>query len=243
MAYRISQLAVTEITYVVGQTAFPAYSKLQGELADLQRGYFRVAGFSATLSLPTATAIAMLGTDFTRVFLGEQWLPMAPVLALLALAALVKSIASTGSPLFMGSGSPQSEFQIQLVRGLTVAVLILPLSVTWGMSGAAFTVVLSGLGMLTVWYIKIKDQLQLAPTDLAGVLSPPFFSSLAMAGAIHLFRFLSQPLFPAAPPMQIAWFLLAVVFAVGIYSTAIYLCQRVFPKHQVLQEVARAIRR
>jgi O-antigen/teichoic acid export membrane protein len=243
MAYRISQLAVTEITYVVGQTAFPAYSKLQDELEDLQRGYYRVASFSATLSMPTAMAIAMLGSDFTGLFLGEQWLPMAPVLALLAAAALVKSIVTTGSPLFLGSGNPQSEFQMQLARGLTVAVLIFPLTTTWGMSGAAVTVVVSGLSMLTVWYTKIGDQLQLAPTDLAGVFGPPFVSSVAMAGAIHLFRFLSRPLFPATPPMQIAWFLLAVVFAFGIYSTAIYLCQRVFPKLQVLQEVAQVIRR
>lgn len=242
MAYRISQLAVTETTYVIGQMAFPAYSKLQDESANLRKAYFRIASFSAILSMLIAAGIVILGIDFTKIFLGEKWLPMTPALVMLAIAALVKSIVSTGSPLFMGSGNPAFEFQVQLVRALTIIVLIFPLSITWGISGAAFTVILSGLSMLGVWCLKIKNQLKLTPGDLAGVFAPPFVSSLAMASAIYLFKFLTKPIFPETLPLQIAWFLMAVCLAIGVYCGVIYLFQQAFPKYQILKEVVRVIK-
>lgn len=242
MAYRISQLAVTETTYVIARTAFPAYSKLQDESATLRRAYFRIASFSAILSMPLAAGIAMLGTDFTEIFLGEEWLPMAPALIMLAIAALVKSIVSTGTPLFLGSGNPKFEFQVQLVRALTIVALVFPFSTKWGISGAGFAVVLSSLSMLTVFYLNTKNQLRLTLGDLASVFAPPFVSSLAMAGAIHLFRFLTKPIFPDTLPLQTAWFLMAVLLGAGVYFGAIYLFQQALPRHQVLKEVIRVMR-
>ena len=242
MAYRISQLAVTETTYVIGQVAFPAYSKLQDEVTGLRKAYFRIASFSAILSMLIAAGIAILGTDFIQIFLGEKWLPMAPAMVMLAIAALAKSIVSTGSPLFMGSGNPEFEFQVQLVRALTIIALIFPFSMRWGISGAAFTVVLSGLSMLTVWYVKIKDQLKLTSGDLAGVFGPPFVSSLAMVVTIYLLRLLTKPICPNTLPMQVGWFLIAVSLAVSVYFGAIYLLQQAFPRHQILKEVARVMR-
>jgi O-antigen/teichoic acid export membrane protein len=241
MAYRISQLAVTEITYVAEQTAFPAYSKLQGELANLHKGYSRVAGLSATLSMPIAVAVVVLGTDFIQVFLGEKWLPMAPALAVLAVAALVKSIASTGSPLFKGSGNPRFEFEMQLVRAVTLVVAILPLSRSWGMVGAATAVVLSGLSMLGVWYANLTHRMGLAPKDVAGIFGPPLFSSAVMASSLILVRFLVGSLLPGTPAVRMGWFVLAMVVAAASYSAAVLLCQKLLPRHQVLRELARAI--
>jgi O-antigen/teichoic acid export membrane protein len=242
MAIRIAQLAVTETTIVIGQAAFPAYAKLQDESANLRRAYFHIAGLSATLSMPIAAGVAMLGADFTEIFLGEKWLIMVPALVMLAVAALVKSMVWTGTPLFMGSGTPKFESQVQLVRALTIVVLIVPFSTTWGISGAAFTVVLSDLSMLTAWYLKTKIQLKVTLRDLAGVFAPPFVSSLTMVSVIYLFKFVTKPVLPDAPPMQIAWFLMVASLAVGVYCGAIYLFQQAFPKHQVLKEVARVIK-
>jgi peptidoglycan biosynthesis protein MviN/MurJ (putative lipid II flippase) len=142
----------------------------------------------------------------------------------------------------MGSGNPEFEFQVQLVRALTIIALIFPFSMRWGISGAAFTVVLSGLSMLTVWYVKIKDQLKLTSGDLAGVFGPPFVSSLAMVVTIYLLRLLTKPICPNTLPMQVGWFLIAVSLAVSVYFGAIYLLQQAFPRHQILKEVARVMR-
>jgi lipopolysaccharide exporter len=242
MAIRIAQLAVTETTIVIGRAAFPAYAKLQDESADLRRAYFRIAGLSATLSMPTAAGVAMLGADFTKIFLGEKWLAMVPALVMLAIAALVKSVVWTGTPLFMGSGTPEFESQVQLARALTIIALIIPLSITWGISGAAFTVVLSDLSMLAAWYLKTKTQLKVTLRDLAGVFAPPCVSSLAMVSVMYLFKLVTQPVLPDTLPMQIAWFLVVASLAVGVYCGALYLLQQAFPKHQILKEVARVIK-
>lgn len=242
MAYRISQLAVTETSYVIWGAAFPAYSKLQDKSTALRKAYFRIAGLSATLSVPIAVGTVVIGGDFTKIFLGEEWLPMVPTMAVLAAAALIESLVLTGSPLFMGSGNPKSMFQVQLWKALTIAALAYPFSIKWGILGTGLAMALSSLSMLIVWYVRIKKQLKPTLRDWTDTFAPPFISSLAMVSAIRLFKMLTKHLLSDVLSMQILWFLIAAFLAGSIYFGIICLCQLVFPRHQVLKEMLRIIR-
>jgi len=104
------------------------------------------------ISLPITVGMILLAPEFTQIFLSEKWIPMVTAMQLLAVAGLIKSIVSTGSPLFKGSGYPNYEFYMQLIRGLSIMIVIYPLIVFMGISGAAIGVILSIAGMLVIWY-------------------------------------------------------------------------------------------
>jgi len=72
MAYRVSNMPATEITHVISQVTFPAYSKLQGNIPKLREAYLKVLQFTAFLSFPIAGLIFILAPDFTKIFLGEN---------------------------------------------------------------------------------------------------------------------------------------------------------------------------
>jgi O-antigen/teichoic acid export membrane protein len=80
MAYKISNMPATEITHVISQVTFPAYSKLQGDIPKLREAYLKVLQITAFLSFPIAGLIFILAPDFTRLFLGEKWMPMVPAM-------------------------------------------------------------------------------------------------------------------------------------------------------------------
>jgi O-antigen/teichoic acid export membrane protein len=242
LAYRLSQLAVTETTYVIERAAFPAYAKLQGEGDRLRSAYFRIASVSFALSVPIASAIAILGGDFVRIFLGYQWLPMIPVVRVLAVAALIKSVVSTGSPLFKGVGRPQYEFQMQLARAATVAVLVVPMSIRWGIVGAAAAVLLSTISMLVVWYLRTSGQLHPQVREWIGAFGPPAVSATAMVGALWLSGRLNQPLLSGALGTPVIRFVVTACVGVAAYAGVFYVTQPRLSEHQLLEEAVRALK-
>lgn len=143
MAYLLSNLPVTEISDVISRVTFPAYSKLQDDLTKLREAYLKVLQLTAYISIPLGLGIFVLGADFTKIFLGQKWIPMIPAVQVLALAGLVSSITATTRPIFHGIGRPKADTIWQIVRLLVLVAVIYPFSVRWGISGAAIAVLIS----------------------------------------------------------------------------------------------------
>lgn len=143
MAYLLSNLPSTEIADVISRVTFPAYSKLQDDLNKVREAYLKVLQVTAYFSIPIAGGISVLSFEFTRVFLGEKWLPMVPAIQILALAGAIGSISATTRPIFHGIGKPKIDTTWQVVRLVVLAVVIYPLTITWGISGAAFAVLIT----------------------------------------------------------------------------------------------------
>lgn len=57
LSYRLSQLAVTETTYVIETATLPAYAKLQGQSDRLRCAYCRIASAGVALSMLVSVAI------------------------------------------------------------------------------------------------------------------------------------------------------------------------------------------
>jgi lipopolysaccharide exporter len=224
MAYQISNVPATEITNTIGRVAFPAYSKIQDHRARLQQVYFQIARLTIAISIPIAIGIVFLAPDFTRIFLGEKWLPMVPAMQLLAGAGLIKSIISTGSPLFAGSGYPHFEFYMQLIRGLITIIGIYPLTIYMGIPGAALCVILSVVGMLIIWYPFSQNITKASWDKYANILGPPLFSSLFMAGSIYLSRLYWNPI-QQPPILAVSVFIGISIISILVYVAVMYILQ------------------
>jgi len=143
MAYLISNLPATEITHVISQVTFPAYSKLQEDLPKLREAYLDVLQLTAFISIPLAGGIFILAPDFTQTFLGDKWMPMVPAIQMLVLAGLVRSIAATTGPIFHGIGKPRIDTIWQVIRLIVLIALIYPFTMRWGILGASISVLFS----------------------------------------------------------------------------------------------------
>lgn len=155
MAYRISNMPATEITHVISQVAFPAYSKLQDNLPKLREAYLKVLQFTAFLSFPIAGMIFILAPDFTRIFLGEKWMPMVPAMMVLVFAGLVRSMAATTGPIFQAVGKPKIITKWQPVRLFVLVALIYPFTIQWGILGTSLAVFLSNLVSSTGFSVMV----------------------------------------------------------------------------------------
>jgi O-antigen/teichoic acid export membrane protein len=143
MAYLISNLPATEITHIISQVTFPAYSKLQDDLLTLRDAYFRVLQLTSFLAIPATGLILVFASDFTQIFLGKKWIPMVPVLQVLAFWGMVRSIGATTGPVFQATGKPKILTQLQLIALILLSILIFPFTMKWGILGASLAVVIS----------------------------------------------------------------------------------------------------
>lgn len=143
MAYLISNIPATEISHVISKVTFPAYSKIQDDLLKLKEAYLKVLQLTTFLSFPIAGLIFVLAPDFTRLFLGEKWMPMVSAMQVLVFAGLIRSIMATTGPIFHAVGKPRIDTKWQMIRLFVMAALIYPLTIKWGILGASIVVVLS----------------------------------------------------------------------------------------------------
>jgi O-antigen/teichoic acid export membrane protein len=236
MAYRISNMLETEITQVISTVAFPAYAKIQDKQTRLQKAYFRIMRLTIAISLPITVGIVLLAPEFTRVFLSEKWMPMVTTMQLLAIAGFIKSIVSTGSPLFIGSGFPKYEFYMQLIRGLTIIIVIYPLIVFMGISGAAIGVILSIAGMLIIWYPFSQKIIRVSWRKYFETFWPPLFCSLLMAGSIYIAKIYWNPI-QQSLALAMLIFGSIVIMSIFVYILSMYLLQKYYPSYNIFDEV------
>ncbi|MBW2032851.1 MAG: lipopolysaccharide biosynthesis protein [Deltaproteobacteria bacterium] len=194
MAYLISNLPATEITHVISQVTFPAYSKLQEDLPKLREAYLDVLQLTAFISIPLAGGIFILAPDFTQTFLGDKWMPMVPAIQMLVLAGLVRSIAATTGPIFHGIGKPRIDTIWQVIRLIVLIALIYPFTMRWGILGASisvlFSILVSTLGF-SFMVIKItKCELK----NFGKMIVLPLFYSMIMIVVVVVLKSSMQPI-------------------------------------------------
>ena len=236
MAYRISNMLETEITQVISSVAFPAYAKIQDQKAKIQKVYFRIMRLTIVISLPITVGIVLLAPEFTQIFLGEKWIPMVKTMQLLAVAGLIKSVVSSGSPLFTGSGYPNYEFYMQLIRGFTILLVIYPLIELMGISGAAIGVILSVAGMLIIWYPLSQKIVRVSWRKYFETFWPPLFCSSFMAGSLYIAKIFWEPVGQSLF-VGISIFSMIVIMSIGIYFAVMYLLHKYYPKYDIFNEV------
>jgi O-antigen/teichoic acid export membrane protein len=136
-AYQLSNIPVDNLNSSVGEVAFAALSRLQGDPARLRsyflKGYFLVV----SLTLPITIISALFAHDIILTLLGQKWKDAIPVFRLLAPTTLVFGIVNPLGWLLFSLG--------KVGRLLKMALVITPiliggylLAIPHGPTGVAF---------------------------------------------------------------------------------------------------------
>jgi len=188
MAYLISNLPATEITHVISRVTFPAYSKLQYNLQRLREAYLNTLQLTAFISTPLAGGIFVLAPDFTRIFLGEKWMPMVLAMQVLVLAGLVRSIAATTGPIFHGVGRPSVDTIWQVIRLIVLVALIYPFTMRWGILGASISVLCSILVSTLGFSFMVINITRCELVNFGKMIVLPMLYSIIMVSSVIILK-------------------------------------------------------
>lgn len=168
---------------VVARVLFPAFCAYQHQPDRLKNHFIRTLRIIPSATIPLCVMMAVLSTSLVRWYLGEKWLPSAPLLQLLAMSMLIRTIGSSAGALFNATGHPEWSFYLLLARTTALAVLVYPLTVStgWGMRGTACAVLFSTACGLPVMAGGLHRFLRLGAWAWLRALWAPVLASLVMA--------------------------------------------------------------
>ncbi len=234
LAYRIANIPATEITHVISQVAFPAYSKMQDNINRLKEAYLKVFQVTAFLSFFVTGIIVAAAPYFTVIFLGKRWLPIVPAMRLLVIAGLCSSLAATMSMVFSAVGRPEIDTKIQAVRLLILIILIYPFTGQWGILGASGAVLLS-IFLPTIAFSVIALKVTKCKIKAFGkAVILPFIAAAIM---VLVMFFLTGNI----DKTKAAGFSLFILIGVLVYFSAIFLFDK-FLRYKMYSLIKRYLR-
>lgn len=139
MAYRISLVPLTDLSDVIKQVSFPLYVKVVDDKKRLQRAFLRSFLGMLGLVIPVCLILYFFPTLIVHIILGDKWLPIVPVLKVLAIFGVVRAISTFSTGLFLAVKRQQVGAYIACVGLVGLLITIVPFVLKWGMVGAAWS--------------------------------------------------------------------------------------------------------
>lgn len=138
MAFRLPELLIINVFFVVSSVTFPLYSRARGDAEKLRRGYLTSVRIQSAYGVCAGLGIAAVAPVLVPVVLGGNWGPAVPVLVPLAVYAALRSLGAGANDVYKALGRPGLSVTISLLR-LSILVPALFVATRWGIAGVAWT--------------------------------------------------------------------------------------------------------
>jgi PST family polysaccharide transporter len=136
LAHGLMMYPLYNVSWALVQVLFPAFSRLQDDGERFGRAYLRTVAVISTLSFPLMLGMLITSDLLVLVCFGAEWLPMAPILMILAPAGMVQSASTTAGIVFTSKG--RTDWMFRLVVAETVlAFTAYAIGLHWGIVGLA----------------------------------------------------------------------------------------------------------
>ncbi len=187
MAVQLSMLPVQKITGIVNQVAFPVFSKLQGQDAELTTYFLKITRFVALLTFPAMMGLFLVSDSLINVLLTDKWLPAVGIFKLLCVVGALKSIDTIIPNLLMAKGKAA-----MIVRYTTINILVLPaaffLGAHWGLTGLGYAWLATYPIVSTYVYSHGLREAGVSFGQYLSNLRPAVMASLVMAIGVLVFQ-------------------------------------------------------
>ena len=221
LAYNLSNLPATQITRIVGQVMFPAFSRIQDDADAMKRIFLETMGYIALLSIPISLATIMFAGDFVYTLYGEKWAAAIVPLQWLGIYGLIRSIAANMGNIFKASGNTKWLTYIALWRLITMLLFLYPATKYYGIVGVSMLSAVVAVVDFFISAILVNRIIHARALDYIRVLGP----ILLVAGGSAAIARLAQEQFRATPHARIG-FITALLVMVIIYFAGIWLVNR-----------------
>jgi len=156
-AYRISSLPIIEVSETFQKVTFPTYSKMIDDNKEgLQKTYSKTLIATLFLIVPIGLILFIFPTQVVLLLLGSNWLTAVPVLKVLAIFGVIKTIANSAFPLLLAKKRQDVVMLLTFVGILGLAISIFPLISLYGLVGAGISTIIGSLVMIPLAFYWIR---------------------------------------------------------------------------------------
>lgn len=151
-SYRITSLPVIEISESVQRVTFPHYSKMIENKESIKSTYLKTLIYTVCLVVPFALILYLFPTQIIMLVYGSDWLSAVPVIKVLAIFGVTKTLANSVFPILLAYKRQDLVMGLTLIGIIALAITIYPLTNKFGLVGAGISTVLASLVMIPPAY-------------------------------------------------------------------------------------------
>lgn len=159
-AYSISTLPVTEVGNIFNKVTFPVYVAIGGDRGRLKKAFYKTLGVISLLVIVFAIIILFFSKPIILIFLGENWLPIEPVLKMLAIFGALKSVLNFSYSLFFSLKLQKYVMYSELMGIIGMVIAIYPMTLKYGIVGAAYSTIIAFVCSLPIVVYHIRKVLK-----------------------------------------------------------------------------------
>lgn len=212
MAYKIPELTITMVIWVVGKVAFPVYAKLRDDPPALRAAFLSTLQYLSLLTVPVGVGLALLAGPFVGLFFGPAWIDAVPAMQALAVAGTVRSLGSHAGDVYKATN--RADILVKL--GIARAVILIP-AMIWGAQFGIFGVAVAQVivtAASTVVNLLIAGRvLQVSPLYLIAEFKNAAIGSLLMGVVVYTMSITLPEISPSAVRVAILVVTGAAVYA------------------------------
>lgn len=221
-AYQMADTPATEVSGIISQITFPAYSAIQGDIDALRNALIQTTRFTAFITFPMAFGIVLVAPSFVRGILGEDWTPMILTMQILAFYGLMHSITSNFGAVWKSLNRPDLLVKTGTIRITCIALLIWPATARWGIEGTAL--VITGVFLFPMLPIDVYLAAKLTEGKTTQIYREYLYPCIA-ASIMLVILWYARSLIEVSPIME---FVLLIPSGAIIYIISAYIIERQF---------------
>lgn len=183
IAYNWGSMICILMYMVVLRAIFPWMAKLQDEEQRIRNAYLKTLEYSGYLVVLVNIVLFIVSRDFLYCVLGhnsDKWMPALVPLRILCVYGILRGLLEPVGQVIIAKGKPKTLLTANLLASVIEVAAIYPALKYFGINGVACVVTFAYLSQYLVYYLYLKDQLQIGITDLAKAVTPSFSAALPL---------------------------------------------------------------
>ena len=185
MAYRVLVLPVQLVGQTVNRVMFPAVARMAGDPVRLRSTMLTATRLLSLAAVPPMALAAASAWQLVDVVLGPEWLPAAPIIAVLALAGARETVLYPTPALMKGLGRGGLALRFELLSTAVQCAGVV-VGLAFGVLGVAVGYALAGLALTPLLLAVQRSLAGVRSRDQLRAVLPAVHASLWAAGAYLL---------------------------------------------------------
>jgi O-antigen/teichoic acid export membrane protein len=155
-AYSVSTLPVSGVSDIFNKVMFPVFVKMSEEISELKKAFYKSLGAIFSLALIFGIVVLFFARPIILIFLGPKWLVVEPVLKVLAIFGVFKSILNSTYSLFLSLKMQKAVMLSELFGIAGMGIAIYPMVMKYGIVGAGYSTIIAVLCSFPVVIFNVK---------------------------------------------------------------------------------------
>jgi len=173
LAFRIPDMLITQMCYLISRVTFPLYAKLQDDHTALIKGFLNTTRYISLITVPMGLGIALVAQPMVLVIFGEKWVGAIPVIQAIAFYTIIQSLAFSAGIIYKAQGRPEILSYYSLLHAIILVPAIywavtIPRSITsvgWVMAVVVFVIL--------IFEIAVASRMLKTPVQMIALAAAP----------------------------------------------------------------------